>query len=334
MSKEKLPLDKAKLLEMHDLMVKSRVLEERLIKIYKSGDAFFWIGGPGEEAMGVPLGLLARRGQGHDFDYMHLHYRCSPTLVAYGLELKDSIRQMMNKKTDPFTGGRNFSSHYAIPEWNIPPVTSVLETQYITAIGSAHAQKRNGAKGISIVTGGDAATAEGDFASALVWSSRKGNELPMLMIVANNKWGISTSYDGQHGETNIADRGKGFNIKTKVINGNDPVESYVEIEKAINYVRKNKKPFLLEAHVSRLYGHSSADGANFKTEEVDCLVDFEARLKKWGLITDGEIKELRDDYEKKARAAMEETRKEEGPLAESVWDHVYVDNENADWRNF
>jgi 2-oxoisovalerate dehydrogenase E1 component alpha subunit len=332
--KSKLPLAKAKLLEIHDVMVKSRVLEERLIKIYKSGEAYFWIGGPGEEAFGVPLGLLAKRGQGHEHDYMHLHYRCSPTVVAYGLEMKDAIRQMMNKKTDPFTGGRNFSNHYAIPEWNIPPVTSTIETQYLTAIGTAHAQKRSGAKGITIATGGDAGTAEGDFASALVWASRKGHELPLLMIVTNNRWGISTEFEGQHGEKHIADRGTAFNIKNKVINGNDPVESYIELEKAIDYVRKNKKPFLLEASVSRLFGHSSADGANFRSAESDCLLEFEEQLKSWGLITDQEAKDLRDNYEKEARLAMEEARQEDDPDAESVWDHVYANNENADWRNF
>ena len=333
-SKSTLPLEKAKLLEIHDLMVKARVLEERLITIYKSGDAFFWIGGPGEEALGVPLGLLAKRGQGHNYDYLHLHYRCSHILTSYGLEAKNVFRQMMNKKTDPFTGGRNFSNHYAIPEWNVVPVTSTIETQYLTAIGTAHAQKREKAKGITIVTGGDAGTAEGDFASSLVWASRKGAELPLLIIVQNNKWGISTNYEGQHGEVNIADRGKGFNMKTMVVNGNDPVESYIALEKAMAYVRKHQKPLILEAHVSRLYGHSSADGANLRKDEEDCLVTFEDQLQQWGLISEDECKELRLNYVKETRMAMEEVRGEDGPEANTIWDHVYADNENADWRNF
>ena len=85
-------LPKALLLQMHDLMVKSRVLEERLIKIYKTGDAYFWIGGPGEEAWGVPLGLLVNIGQGPKYDYLHLHYRCTPTLVAMGLPMIDGSK--------------------------------------------------------------------------------------------------------------------------------------------------------------------------------------------------------------------------------------------------
>src|SRR5271170_8070788 len=73
--KKQLALPKELLLRMHSLMLKSRVLEERLIKIYKVGESFFWIGAPGEEAFGVPLGLLAKKGQGPTHDYLHLHYR-------------------------------------------------------------------------------------------------------------------------------------------------------------------------------------------------------------------------------------------------------------------
>ena len=223
-------LSKDLLRQIHSLMVKSRVLEERLIKIYKGGESYFWIGAPGEEAFGVPLGLLVNKGQGHNHDYLHLHYRCTPTLVAMGMSSVDSIRLMMNRSTDPSTGGRNFSNHYCFPEWNVTPVSSPIEVQYSIAIGTAWAQHRKKAKGITIITGGDAGTAEGDFASCLVWASRKGHELPMLITVQNNKWGISTSYEGQHGEDSIADRGKAFNIRTAVIQGNDPVESYIRLQ--------------------------------------------------------------------------------------------------------
>ncbi|MEO0336018.1 MAG: hypothetical protein AAF202_06480 [Pseudomonadota bacterium] len=118
----KLGLSNELLLKIHRLMVKSRALEERLIKIYKTGEAFFWIGGPGEEAFGVPLGLLANKGQGPKHDYFHLHYRGTPTMIALGMPMIDSIRLIMNKATDTCTGGRNFSNHYCYPEWNVVPV--------------------------------------------------------------------------------------------------------------------------------------------------------------------------------------------------------------------
>jgi 2-oxoisovalerate dehydrogenase E1 component alpha subunit len=327
-------IPKEVLLTMHEHMVKSRVLEERCIRLYKMGDAYFWIGGAGEEGFGVPLGMLADKGQGVKHDWLHLHYRCTPTLVAMGMPMIDSIRLIMNRATDPSTGGRNFSSHYAYPKWNIAPVTSPIEVQYIIALGTAWVQRRNKSKGITIVTGGDAGTAEGDFASCLIWSSRKGYELPMFIVVTNNRWGISTSFDGQHGETHIADRGKAFGIRTETINGNDPVESYLKQKECMDYIRKTGKPLLAEFAVSRLYGHSSASGANFVKEEADPVTLFEKRLIQAGLLNEKKAAALWEDLLKESQDIATEVRKEAGPKGETVWDHVYVGSENADWRKF
>ncbi len=322
------------LIQILDLMIKSRVLEERLIKIYRAGESYFWIGGPGEEAWGVPIGLLAHKGEGPKYDFMHLHYRCTPTLIAMGMEMKDSIRLMMNRVTDPSTGGRNFSNHYCFPKMNIAPVTSPIEVQYGIAAGTAHAQKRAGYKSISIVTGGDAGTAEGDFASCLVWASRKDNELPMLITVQNNMWGISTSFDGMHGETEIADRARGFNIRSRVVNGNDPVESYVALKEEMDYIRKTGKPSFIEAKVSRLYGHSSASGANLVGNEEDCIKSFSQKLISKKVMTEKDVKRIWEQYEAEALAATEEARKEAVPTSDSIWDNVFAENENSDWRKF
>lgn len=327
-------LPRAEVLRMYNDMVKSRVLEERLIKIYKAGDSYFWIGAPGEEAWGVPLGMNVQCGQGPAYDYLHLHYRGTPTLIPLGLEMIDSIRLTMNRATDPSTGGRNFANHYCFPKWNVAPVTSPIEVQYMIALGTAHVQKRNKSKGITIVTGGDAGTAEGDFASCLVWSSRKGKELPMLITVQNNKWGISTNYEGQHGETNIADRAKAFNIRSRVINGNDPIESYFAVQEEMAYIRKTGKPAFIEAHVSRLYGHSSADGANRKENEVDPVRDFQMRLLKADYIKEAEVKTLWEDLENQGYQAQQQVKGEPTPTGDSVWENIFVGSENADWRKF
>lgn len=333
-------LDKTLLLLMHNLMVKSRVLEERMIKIYRAGESYFWIGGPGEEAWGVPLGLLVNKGRGPEYDYVHLHYRCSPTLVAMGYPMLDAIRLMMNRATDPNTGGRNFSNHYAVPEWNVAPVTSPLEVQYPIACGTAHVQKRVWAekklksRPISVVTGGDAGTAEGDFASCLILASRKGQELPILITVQNNKWGISTAYDGQHGESCIADRAKGFNMQAEVIDGTDPVATYLALQKNIEYIRKTGKPAFIEAMVSRLYGHSSASGANPVQNELDPVKNFEQRLLKAGLLKSAEAEKIWQAYEAEGVQATEQARKEAAPTSESIWENAYVDSEDADWRKF
>ncbi|ADO72664.1 thiamine pyrophosphate-dependent dehydrogenase E1 component subunit alpha [Stigmatella aurantiaca] len=322
---DKLTLDRELLVRIHDLMVKARVLEERLIQMYKQGHGFFWIGGPGEEAFNVPLGMLMKKGQGPAFDYLHAHYRQSATLLALGEEPIGALRQMKNTATDPYSGGRNFAGHFSKKAWNIAPVSSPIEVQYAIAPGTAMAQKRHGGDGITIVTGGDAGTAEGDFASCLIWSSRPANPLPILIIVTNNHWGISTAAEGQHGETHIADRGRAFNIRSKTINGNDPAESYRELKEAMEYVRQERKPFLLEARVSRLYGHSSASGANFVTNEVDCLKEFETRLEGEGVLTRQQMDALRHGYAEELAAAARLVRDEPLPSVDTLWNHVYAE---------
>lgn len=313
-------------LQIYDLMLRTRILEERLIKMYKQGDGFFWIGGPGEEAFNVPLGLLVDKGQGVDHDYLHLHYRSSGTLLAMGADPVDSLRQMRNAATDPYSKGRNFAGHFSLRRWNVAPVTSPIEVQFTIAIGTARAQRAGtGARGITIVQGGDAGTAEGDFATALVWSSRKGNELPLLMLVMNNRFGISTPYAGQHGYEQIAERGKAFGMPTAVVDGNDPAASYAAIEQALAYVRTERKPYLLEAMVSRLRGHSSASGANLVKDEIDCIDRFEQQLEERQLLTRARMDQLRESYTQELLDASRRVRDEPQPTPSSAWDYVFAD---------
>jgi 2-oxoisovalerate dehydrogenase E1 component alpha subunit len=311
------------LVRMHELMLRARILEERLITMYKQGDGYFWIGGPGEEAFNVPLGLLVDKGQGVDHDYLHLHYRSSGTLLAMGADPVDSLRQMKNTASDPYSRGRNFAGHYSARKWNVAPISSPIEVQFSIAIGTAMAQRN--AKGISIVQGGDAGTAEGDFATALVWSSRKGTELPLLLIVTNNHYGISTPFEGQHGESRISDRGKAFGMQTATIDGNDPESSWFALKKAMDYVRTERKPYLLEAMVSRLYGHSSASGANLVKDETDCLTKFEDKLESRKILTRSQMSDMRARFTQELLEASKQVRNEPQPDPSSIWDYVFAD---------
>jgi len=327
-------LPKQLLLKIHDLMVKSRVTEERLIHIYKQGLGYFWIGGPGEEAFAVSLGLLINKGQGLNKDWLYLHYRGLPTLIAMGLSMKEAFRTVFNKATDQSSGGRNFVNHYSLPQWNVAPVTSVIGVQYSMAIGTAHVQKNTkNNKSLTVVTGGDAGSHEGDFASCLIWASRPGNELPLLITVQNNQWGISTPYSSQHGSLNIADRAKAFQIESYVINGNDPIKSYTLLEKAIKTIREKRKPVFIEAKVSRLYGHSSASGANY-IKETCCIQEFEKFLKKEKIISEKQIQEIWNNYKESAKKIQQEVMKEKDPSPDSIWNHIYHNSEEANWRNF
>jgi 2-oxoisovalerate dehydrogenase E1 component alpha subunit len=306
-------------------MLRARVLEERLITMYRQGDGYFWIGGPGEEAFNVPLGLLVDKGSGLDHDFLHLHYRSSATLLALGADPVDSLRQMKNTATDPYSRGRNFVCHYSAKKWNVAPVSSPIETQYSIAPGTAMAQRATKAKGITIVTGGDAGSAEGDFATCLVWSSRKGSELPILILVTNNQYGISTAWEGQHGEARVSDRGKAFGMPTATIDGNDVETSWHALKKAIDYVRTERKPYLLEAMVSRLYGHSSASGANFVKDESDCLWRFEKKLEERKLRSRSEMDEMRARFTAELLEASKKVREEPQPTPESIWDYVFAE---------
>src|SRR5262249_20565816 len=130
-------LSAGRCLEIYRIMVRTRAMEERMIKMSKSGEGYFWIGGPGEEAFNTCLGLQIKKGCGPDYDYLHLHYRNSATLVAMGMPLIDGIRQMAMTRTDRHSMGRNFVGHFAYRDWNVIPVSSVIEIQYAMAPGTA-----------------------------------------------------------------------------------------------------------------------------------------------------------------------------------------------------
>ena len=323
------------LLKMHRMMWKSRLLEERLIQAYRQGQSFFWIGGPGEEAFGVPLGLLVRKGEGMESDWLHLHYRASSTLVAMGMNLKEALRLGMSKATDPHTGGRNFVSHFCVKKWNVAPVNSVVASQYSVALGTAHVQARTkNNQAISIVTGGDGGTAEGDFASCLVWASKPSRPLPLLVTVQNNGWGISTAYQGMHGESRIVDRGRAFNIKTVFVDSLCPVQTYIALRDSMEYIRRTRKPVLMEVRVGRLYGHSSASGAGRVPQESCPILPFEDRLIKHGLLTRLKSQKLKQELYEELKQLWQEVKTEPDPEGSSVWNHVYAEGENADFKKF
>jgi 2-oxoisovalerate dehydrogenase E1 component alpha subunit len=320
--RESLPAERC--LEIYRIMVRTRAMEERMIKMSKSGQGFFWIGGPGEEAFNTCLGLQIKKGHGPAFDYLHLHYRNSATLVALGMPLLDGIRQMAMTVTDPHSMGRNFSGHYAHRDWNVIPVTSVIEVQYVMAPGTALVQKRLGGDAITIVVGGEAGTAEGDFASCLVWSTRPGQELPVLMIVMNNGWGISTPACSQHGEKHVVDRGKAFGVPGEVVDGNDPIASWHAIRRAMDYCRHKRKPYMLEPKVSRLYGHSSSSGALRVKGEPDPIELFERKLLDAGVIDQTTIDHVHEEAAAEVEAAIEQVLTEPMPAPADVEKHTYA----------
>lgn len=260
-------------------MLESRCLDERLIRCQKQGLGFFWTGGPGEEAFNSCLGALLRPGKGPDYDFLLPHYRSSAIALMCGERTIDFLRQMLMRRTDPFSLGRNFSNHFCNAARNLGPVSSPVNSQFVFALGTARAQL--GRQGITLVVGGDASTHQGDFASLLIWSTRPGNNLPILIAITNNRVGLSTPYETQHAHSSISERVAGYGIKSVTVDGLSIEKSYEVLQEAFEFVRKERKPYFIEAEVSRLYGHSSASGARLDPHSDDPLlrVDYPQQLK-------------------------------------------------------
>jgi 2-oxoisovalerate dehydrogenase E1 component alpha subunit len=312
-----------KCLLIHELMLRARLVEERSIRMMRTGESNFWVGGPGEEAFNTCLGLQVKKGQGPAYDYLHLHYRGTAMVLAMGMPPIDHFRQMAMTATDPHSRGRNFPCHYAVPEMNIVPTTSVVSTQYLMGPGTAMMQVRHGGDGVSIVTGGDAGAAQGDFTSCMTWSTRPEHELPVLMIITNNGVGISTPAESQsYGR--LCDRGLPFDIPGEVVDGNDPIASWHGIRRALDYCRRERRPYLLEAKVSRLYGHSSSSGASRDASQNDPLAKFEKRLIDNGFMDESRITELRNRILAELDEASEQVRREPAPTANDVERFTYA----------
>lgn len=310
--------------EIFRWMVLARALEERMIKMSKSGQGHFWIGGPGEEAFNVCLGLQINKGHGPDYDYLHLHYRNSATMLAMGMPIEDALRQIALRRTDPHSMGRNFAGHYTNRQWNVVPVTSVVETQFVIAPGTARVQQRHGGDGITIVIGGDAGAAEADFESCMLWSSRPGNELPVLIIVMNNGWGISTPTRSQCAAHPIIARGQPYGIPGAAFDGNDPIASWHAIERAMRWCRRQRRPYMLEPRVSRLHGHSSSSGAMRVDNEPDCVTLFAERLTAAEALAETDIAEVWQAAEERIDAAVARVMAEPEPTDQDLAKHTYA----------
>ncbi len=310
--------------EIYRTMVRARTLEERMIKMSKSGQGYFWIGGPGEEAFNVCLGRLVKKGCGPAYDYLHLHYRNLATLLAMEMSPLDAIRQMAMTVTDTHSMGRNFVGHYARRQWNVVPVSSVIEIQYTMAPGTAIMQKRHGGDGITVVVGGDAGSAEGDFASCMIWSTRPDNELPVLMVVMNNRWGISTAAETQHSERHIIDRGKAFGIPGEVVDGCDPIASWHALRRGMEWCRRRRRPYMIEALVSRLHGHSSSSGAGRVHDEPDGIQLLEKKLLSSGVLEKEEIDAYWDLAGQEMEDALKTALGEPRPTPQDVRTHTYA----------
>ena len=211
-----------------------------------------------------PWGFLCTRGRAPNSTTSTCTYRSTATLLAMGADPFDTLRQMKNVATDPYSAlGETSATTIRCVAGTSCPCRRRSEVQFSMAPGTALANKRAAEQGFVFME--SPSSKAGMPAPPRAISStmpRPGpgsprRELPCLMIVANKPvGGISTPASEQHAEKHIADRASVFGIKSAVVDGNDAEVCYRERKRAMDYVRTERRPFLFEALVSRLYGHA------------------------------------------------------------------------------
>ncbi|MGH7225696.1 MAG: thiamine pyrophosphate-dependent enzyme, partial [Gemmataceae bacterium] len=139
-----------------------------------------------------------------------------------------------------------------------------------------------------------------------------------------NNWGISTPACGQHGEKHVIDRGKAFGIRGEVVEGNDVIASWHAVRRGMDYCRRERRPYMIEAKVSRLYGHSSSSGAQRVRNEADPIELFEHKLSGVGLLDRVAIEHTREEALAEVEAAVEQVLSEPMPTAADVEKFTYA----------
>jgi 2-oxoisovalerate dehydrogenase E1 component len=249
-------LTKNELMNILRIMNLSRTIDHKVMTLLKQGKAFFHIAGAGHEATQTAFGLAMQKGVDWAFPY----YREMCFMLALGIKPEDMFLMFLGKAEDPTTGGRQMPCHWASKECNVPTQSSPTGTQFLQAVGAALTLNRQKINGVVYVSGGEGSTSEGEFHEAVNWASRE--KLPVVFVIQNNKWAISVPVDNQTAGKNasIIEMMKGYDNLLRIeVNGTDFLQTNAAAQSAFKYARQGKGPVLVEAHVVRLFSHSSSD---------------------------------------------------------------------------
>ncbi|MEJ5350235.1 MAG: dehydrogenase E1 component subunit alpha/beta [Melioribacteraceae bacterium] len=238
------------------IMLLSREIDNKQMTLIKQGKAFFHIAGAGHEAVQIAFGKMMNEG----IDWAYPYYRDLAFVLALGITPEEIFLNFLAKADDLMSAGRQMPSHWASKKLNIPSQSSPTGTQYLQAVGTALGLKKLNKDGVVYVSSGEGATSEGEFHEAVNWASR--DKLPVIFLIENNKWAISVPVENQTAGKNgsIYEMMKGYeNLYRIEVDGTDFIQSHLAAQKAFDYVRNGLGPVLVEAHVVRLFSHSSSD---------------------------------------------------------------------------
>ncbi len=311
-------------------MVKTRILDDRMIKAQRQGKTSFYASCKGEEAVAIGQRLVLRKG-----DMCFPTYRQQGLLIAQDIPLVKMIDQIFSNSRDELEG-HSLPVLYSFDEYDYFTISGNLATQYIQAVGWAMGSAIKGDDKIASAWIGDGSTAESDFHAALVFASVY--KPPVVMNVVNNQWAISSFQGLAGGEAaNFACRGHGFNIPSLRVDGNDFIAVYEASRWAIERARNNLGPTIIEWVTYRAGGHSTADDPSKyrPANEYDewPLGDPIDRLKgymiKRGLWDEDKQTALEETLDAEVRAAVKEAEsygtlnKGPYPSASEMFNHVF-----------
>ncbi len=267
-----------------------RRIEERMLMLLRQNKISKWFSGIGQEAVGVGVSLSSEPD-----DYILPMHRNLGVFTARNVPFYPLFCQLFGK-ADGFTQGRDRSFHFGIPEHKIIGMISHLAAMMPVADGLALAMKMREENAVAFSFCGDGATSEGDFHEALnlaaVW------KLPVVFIIENNGYGLSTPTSEQFACEHLSDRAKGYGMHGFNIDGNNIFEVMNTVGKARELALKGE-PVLIEANTFRMRGHEEASGTHYVPDilfenwaEKDPIHRFELYMESEGLFTQGELEKV------------------------------------------
>ena len=278
-------------------LLRPRMIEEKMLVLLRQGRISKWFSGIGQEAIAVGATLALDT----DEYVMPLH-RNLGVFTARKMPFDKLFMQWQGRK-EGFSKGRERSFHFGANEYHICGMISHLGPQLAIADGIALAHKLKKESKVSLAFSGDGGTSEGDFHEALNVAAVWG--LPVIFVIENNGYGLSTPSSEQFICKQLADRAPGYGMKGITIDGNNILEVYKAITKARLYCITEQKPILVECMTFRMRGHEEASGVKYVPKELfeewgkkDPLMNFENYLKEQGLLDDNRIADIRAGIQK------------------------------------